>query len=245
MSGSEKPYRGADGRYHFLYRTEHVETGKYYIGKHSTYDLDDGYQGSGDWVKHWQARDPSQLKTTSFEFFDSEEAAYVGERIYLEELRKLGDRLCRNMSEGGVGRTSEDMRRTLARPEIKERHRAGVMARWAKPEEVERASKATRDAFSIPDTRAKYVSGSARRWGKPEEREKASTGQRSRFARPDEREAASARTRVYAAANPDHNARNSRAKQALWADPEWRKKNSRGRAGREGKDDRRTPSKTG
>src|SRR4029077_6665653 len=43
---STKSYRGKDGRYHFLYRTEHLDTGNYYIGKHSTHDLDDGYQGS-------------------------------------------------------------------------------------------------------------------------------------------------------------------------------------------------------
>jgi len=36
-----------DGRYHFLYCTEHVDSPDYYLGKHNTENLDDGYQGSG------------------------------------------------------------------------------------------------------------------------------------------------------------------------------------------------------
>ena len=223
MSEALAPYRGADGRYHFLYCTEHRETGDYYIGKHSTAkDLKDiDYQGSGDWVKLWRRIAREMLVTTPFQFFDDEKAAFEGERDYLERLRKLGDPRCRNISEGGDGRTSEDMRRTLARPEIKARHRAGVKRRWAKPEEVDNASAAAFKAFGNPDVLAKYVAGSARRWSKPEEHEKAGFGQRSRFMQEGERAAAGERTRAYAAANPEHNERNSKAKQVLWADPEW------------------------
>jgi hypothetical protein len=223
LSMSTKPYRGKDGRYHFLYCTEHLDTGNYYIGKHSTHDLDDGYQGSGDWIKAWREREPDRLRTTPFLFFDSEEAAYLGEKDYLTE-EKLTDLRCQNVNPGGEGRTSEGMRRTLARLEIKLRHKAGIRARWAKSEEREKAAAATRKAFSNPDVRAKYVEGSARRWAKPEEREKTSTGQAQRFSDPEERASASARTKAYAAANPDAMARNSERKKALWADPAWREK---------------------
>ena len=224
MSGSENPYRGEDGRYHFLHCAVHEETLEFYIGKHSTANLDDGYQGSGDWTKFWRALAPDRLKTTPFLFFDSEEAALGGEQRYLEELRKLNDLLCRNISEGGDGRTSEDMRRTLARPEIKERHIAGVNARWAKQEEIDRASIAALNAFSDPDILAKYVVGSARRWSKPEEREKAAAGQRARFVTPSEREKARQRRLDYLAANPDANALNSQQKTEQWNDPVWREK---------------------
>jgi hypothetical protein len=222
VSASTSAYCGADGRYHFLYRTEHKETGEFYLGKHSTRNLNDGYQGSGDWIKYWRTFARRSLKTIPLQFFDSEEAAYAGEKAFLTP-EIINDPLCQNLNEGGDGRTSEEMRRTLARPEIKERHRAGVLARWAVPEERDRASKAQLDYVAKFGT-AKYVAGSTRRFSKPEEHEKVSRGQLKRYTTPGEREKARQRRLAYLAANPDANALNSRQKKEQWNDPVWREK---------------------
>ena len=34
-------------KFNFIYKTEHLPTGRYYIGVHSTNDINDGYRGSG------------------------------------------------------------------------------------------------------------------------------------------------------------------------------------------------------
>lgn len=34
-------------KYHYLYKTTNLITNEFYIGVHSTYDLKDGYLGSG------------------------------------------------------------------------------------------------------------------------------------------------------------------------------------------------------
>lgn len=73
------PYLADDGYYHGLYLTECLDDGRIYVGKHSTMDLDDGYQGSG-----YEINDGKNLgkkfRTTWLEFFDSSDQAYVAEK---------------------------------------------------------------------------------------------------------------------------------------------------------------------
>ena len=72
------PALGEDGMYHYLYITER-DDGKIYIGKHSTKDLNDGYQGSG-----YEIQDGPKLgrtfKTTKLHFFKTSDEAYIAEK---------------------------------------------------------------------------------------------------------------------------------------------------------------------
>ena len=74
------PAPGYDGQYHFIYLTECLEDHRIYAGKHSTYDLADGYQGSGYEVRDGLALG-KKYRTTPLEFFKSSQDAYSAEAM--------------------------------------------------------------------------------------------------------------------------------------------------------------------
>lgn len=89
-------------RFHFLYRTTNLVNGKYYIGVHSTWNLDDGYLGSGNILR----RSVSKYGKESFvcevlQFFNTRESAFSAEIKEVSE--HLGKPLCMNLVEGGLG----------------------------------------------------------------------------------------------------------------------------------------------
>lgn len=93
-------------KYNFVYKTTHKESGKYYIGVHSTDNIDDGYLGSGTRIK----RSVKKYGEDAFDreilrHFDTNVDAYSYEKK-LVTLDTLKDTLCMNMDIGGRGRQS-------------------------------------------------------------------------------------------------------------------------------------------
>lgn len=83
---------------HFIYKTIHPN-GKYYIGRHSTTNLEDGYLGSGKWVSQIKKKD--KLVREIVEFVDSFEELIIKEDEYLAE--HYGKTNCMNMSNKSTG----------------------------------------------------------------------------------------------------------------------------------------------
>ena len=83
---------------HFIYKTTH-KNGKYYIGRHSTKNIDDGYLGSGVWVS--EIKDRTSLSREILEFADSQEQLIDLEERYLAE--HFGKPNCMNLSNKGTG----------------------------------------------------------------------------------------------------------------------------------------------
>lgn len=105
INNSFKGYcmKRADQReFHYIYQITR-DDGKFYIGMHSTDNLEDGYFGSGKLItrsikKHGLARHSKQI----LEFLPTREALRIREKeIVCNEL--LGDARCMNLMLGGSG----------------------------------------------------------------------------------------------------------------------------------------------
>lgn len=87
---------------HFIYKTTHAN-GKYYIGRHSTIDLEDGYIGSGLWPS--SIKDKTTLTREILEYADDEISLKVLEGKYLNE--NFGKDKCMNRTADPIGFSSE------------------------------------------------------------------------------------------------------------------------------------------
>lgn len=109
--------------FHIVYLTSCSETGKLYIGKHSTNDLGDGYQGSGLWVKRALASG-SKLTTEAIGSYKTEVEAYEAEREFIAAFRfDCPDRIM-NFQDGGEG-WSKGKKQTLEHTQKSAKSRTG------------------------------------------------------------------------------------------------------------------------
>jgi hypothetical protein len=98
---------------HYIYKTTCKVTGKYYVGMHSTHNLDDGYLGSGKRLRYSIRKYgvDSHIKEI-LEFLPNRDELKLREReIVNEEL--IQDKLCLNLilgGEGGRGFTQEEQK---------------------------------------------------------------------------------------------------------------------------------------
>ena len=88
---------------HFIYKTTHTN-GKYYVGRHSTNNIDDGYIGSGKWPL--SIKDKTTLTREILEYADSAEKAKELEGKYLAE--HFGKPNCMNRTKDPIGFDTEN-----------------------------------------------------------------------------------------------------------------------------------------
>jgi len=143
--------RASRRKYHIIYKTTCLVTGRYYIGMHSTDDLDDGYLGSGQVLwKSIKKYGKEQHKCEILEYFSDRKAVALRE----EELVNpsvLKDPLCMNLRTGGTGNypgrpTTDETRAKLS---------ASLKGKKRTDETRARMSIASRESQSREDVRAK------------------------------------------------------------------------------------------
>lgn len=97
--------------YHIIYKTTH-KNGKYYVGRHSTENLNDGYIGSGYWPS--SIKDKSSVTREILEFADNENHLKQLEGQYLAE--HFGKPNCMNGTSDPIGFDSEN--NPMKNPEV-------------------------------------------------------------------------------------------------------------------------------
>lgn len=100
--------------FHFVYKITRSKSEKFYIGVHSTEDLNDGYFGSGFLIKKSvkkYGRDEHQF--TILQFFETRKMALIAEKI-LVNLETLKDPNCLNLREGGTGILTEPSKEKIS-----------------------------------------------------------------------------------------------------------------------------------
>jgi len=98
-------------KYHYIYKTVNVLSGKYYIGMHSTSNLNDGYLGSGTRLRYSinkHGRDNHKVEI--LEFCDTRELLKQREEeiVTMNEIAKVD---CMNLRVGGEGGFSSEAHR--------------------------------------------------------------------------------------------------------------------------------------
>lgn len=95
--------RAEQRKFHIIYRTTCLTTGKWYIGMHSTDDIDDGYMGSGSIISRSikkYGKENHVLEILEY-LPDRKSLSLREEQILSKELRS--DPLCMNIRSGGTG----------------------------------------------------------------------------------------------------------------------------------------------
>lgn len=159
-------------QYHYIYKITRLdESGRYYIGMHSTDDLEDGYFGSGKLItrsinKHGKEKHQKEI----LEFLPSREALKLREKELVNK-ELLEDKRCMNLKLGGEGGfTSEQMQALWADPEYRQRvskkQSDNNIKNWQDPEfrfkMVEIASSRFKKMWQDPEKRERLLEAAAR-----------------------------------------------------------------------------------
>lgn len=116
--------------YHFLYKTTNLINNKYYYGIHSTKNLNDGYLGSGKYLKRSINKyGKENFKIEIIEFVDSKEKLLELEKELITE-NLLLDKNCMNLRPGGFGGFSSS-------EQVENAKKSNARQKWLKENNLE------------------------------------------------------------------------------------------------------------
>lgn len=89
---------------HYIYKITH-KNGKYYVGRHSTTDINDGYLGSGKWPQ--SVKNKQDLTKEILSYHNNFSELKLAEKQMLSE--HVGMPMCMNFNNNSVGFASGDL----------------------------------------------------------------------------------------------------------------------------------------
>ena len=90
-------------KYHYLYKTTNLINDKFYVGMHSTDNLNDGYLGSGKRLKYSISKyGVENFKIEYLEFFEDRKTLVEREKNLVNE-DFIKNPMCMNLKPGGFG----------------------------------------------------------------------------------------------------------------------------------------------
>ena len=102
-------------KYHYIYKTTNLLSGRYYWGMHSTNDLEDGYMGSGKRLGHSLRKyGKENHKKEIIEFLNSREEL-INREIEIVNLNEIAKEDCMNLRVGGWGgQITEEIKKKIS-----------------------------------------------------------------------------------------------------------------------------------
>jgi hypothetical protein len=143
-------------KYHYIYKITCLKNNRYYIGMHSTDNLEDGYMGGGKRIKNSVKKHGKDAhRKEILEFFENREDL-VNREIQLVNEDLINDPMCMNLNLGGDGGW------------LKEWSSMGAIAankvNWKNPEFIKKIKEVTSETskrlWQDPEYREKFIESS-------------------------------------------------------------------------------------
>jgi hypothetical protein len=160
--------------YHFIYKTVNTINGKFYLGMHSTSNLEDGYLGSGSMLsKSIKKYGRENFTIEILEFCESREKLRLREyEVITQDV--IDDPMCMNIRLGGyngIGTYGKKLKKREYKP-LSESHKAslrkamkGIAGKYERTTEIrEKAANTLKDQKQSEETKKKRSDSIKKFW---------------------------------------------------------------------------------
>jgi len=139
---------------HYMYKTTCKLTNRFYIGIHSTTNIDDGYLGSGKRLRYSIRKYGIENHSKEIlNFFENRELLIEEEKKIVNS-EMIKDKMCMNLKEGGTGTLSGLSDETIKK--IRDGARKWLKEKWKDPEYVKKINQYSSETMKKSHKEGKF-----------------------------------------------------------------------------------------